>query len=98
MACGTPTVVTVRGGLHEVIDFGLHALYADPMVPEEFGTMLSMPLRYDALRDRLSQEGARFSRRQFGWTGVAKRTLAVFDRFRGRYDELREETFDGSSR
>ncbi len=91
MACGTPTVVTVHGGLHEVIDFGTHALYGDPKNPEEFATMLSLPLRYENLYERLSLEGARFSRRQFGWTGVAKRTMSVFDRFRGRYDELREE-------
>lgn len=88
MACGTPTVVTTRGGLHEVIEFGVHALYGDPKCPEEFAAMLALPLRHEALRDRLSVDGARFSRRQFGWTGVAKRTLAVFDRFKGRYGDL----------
>jgi mannosylfructose-phosphate synthase len=90
MACGTPTIATVHGGLHEVFEFGKHALYADPKRPEEFGAMLSLPLRYPALRDRLSIEGARFSRRQFGWTGVAKRTLAVFEQFKGRYNNLRD--------
>lgn len=85
MACGTPTVVTVHGGLHEAIDFGLHALYADPKRPEEYAAMLAMPMRYPGLRERLSLEGSRFARRQFGWTGIARRTLAVFDRFKGRY-------------
>ncbi|MDX1428850.1 MAG: glycosyltransferase [Rhodothermales bacterium] len=85
MACGTPTVVTVHGGLHEVIEYGKHALYADPKIPSEFATMLSIPMRYDGIRESLSLEGARFSRRNFGWTGVAKRTLSVFDQFRGRY-------------
>jgi mannosylfructose-phosphate synthase len=85
MACGTPTVATVHGGLHEAIEFGTHALYADPKQPGEFAAMLGMPLRYERLRERLSQEGARFSRRQFGWTGIARRTLAVCDRFRGIY-------------
>lgn len=87
MACGTPAVVTVHGGLHEAIDFGLHALYADPKRPEEYAAMLAMPMRYPHLRERLSLEGARFARRQFGWTGIARRTLAVFDRFKGRYQE-----------
>ena len=90
MACGTPTVVTVHGGLHEVVDFGRNALFADPKRPEEFATMLSLPLQYESLRERLSLEGARFSRRNFGWTGVAKRTLQVFERFKGRYSELQE--------
>lgn len=85
MACGTPTVATVHGGLHEAIEFGTHALFADPKEPEEFAALLGMPLRYPKLRERLSLEGARFSRRQFGWTGIARRTLGVFDRFRGIY-------------
>lgn len=85
MACGTPTVVTVHGGLHRVVEFGRHALFADPKRPEEFAAVLSLPMQYESLRERLSLEGARYSRRQFGWTGVAKRTLAVFDRYKGRY-------------
>ncbi|MEM7012613.1 MAG: glycosyltransferase [Verrucomicrobiota bacterium] len=91
MACGTPTVVTTHGGLHEVIDFGVSALIGDPKRPEEYATMLSLPMQYENLRERLSLEGARFSRRQFGWTGIAKRTLSVFDRYKGRYDHLNDE-------
>ena len=94
MAAGTPAVVTIHGGLYETIDFGTHALFADPKVPGEFGAMLAMPLKYPDLHERLSVEGARFSRRHFGWTGVAKRTLAVFDQFKGRYAELRDATVD----
>lgn len=93
MACGTPTVITVHGGLHEAVDFGNHALFADPKVPGEFAALLAMPMRHVRLRERLSIEGARFARRQFGWTGIARRTLAIFDRFRGVYlqpDELVE--------
>ena len=86
MACGTPTVVTVHGGLHEAINFGTHALYADPKRPEEYGIALAMPILYPVLREKLSIEGARFARRQFGWTGIAKRTLGVFDRFKHRYE------------
>ena len=80
MACGTPTVVTVHGGLADLIDFGNQALFADPNRPEEFGTMLAMPMLYPKLAHELSVEGSRFARRNFGWTGIAKRILAVFDR------------------
>jgi mannosylfructose-phosphate synthase len=79
MACGTPAVVTVHGGLFEVIEFGKHALYADPNRPIEFGTMLAMPMLYPRLAEELSVEGSRFARRSFGWTGIAKRILSIFD-------------------
>jgi mannosylfructose-phosphate synthase len=87
MACGTPTVITVNGGLHELIDFGTQALFADPAHPEEFGALLAMPIRYPQLADELSIEGSRFARRTFGWTGIAKRTLTLFDQFKGKYAE-----------
>ncbi len=85
MACGTPTVLTTRGGLHEQVQFGIHALVADPTRPEEFAAMVNMPMQHDWLRDKLAVEGARFARRSFGWTGVARRNIDVFERFRGRY-------------
>lgn len=92
MACGTPTVLTTHGGLHTQIEFGRHALVADPTRPEEFAAMLNMPMQHGWLRDRLAVEGARFARRNFGWTGIARRTLEIFDRFRGRYATVDAET------
>ncbi|MCO6185278.1 glycosyltransferase [Rhizobium sp. L1K21] len=86
MACGTPTVVTVHGGLYEQIEFGRHALVADPRRPEEFAAMVNLPMQYPWLRDTLAVEGARFARRAFGWTGIARRTLQIFEHFKGRYD------------
>lgn len=82
MACGTPSVVTVHGGLMDEIDFGRHALFADPNRPVEFGTMLAFPMLYPNLAHQLSVEGARFARRNFGWTGIAKQHLNVFDSIR----------------
>ncbi|MFQ5612990.1 MAG: glycosyltransferase [Anaerolineae bacterium] len=80
MACGTPTVVTVHGGLAEMIDFGNQALFADPNRSLEYGSMLALPMLYPTLAHELSVEGSRFARRSFGWTGIAKRILAVFER------------------
>jgi mannosylfructose-phosphate synthase len=91
MACGTPSVITVHGGLHDLIDFGVQALFADPKRPEEFGAVLSLPLRYPRVHEKLTVEGARFARRMFGWTGVAKRTLTVFDQLKGRYTDWGED-------
>lgn len=79
MACGTPAVITVHGGLKDLLSFGNQALYADPHRPVEFGTMLAMPLLYQNLRNELSVEGAKFARRNFGWTGIAKKMLEIFN-------------------
>jgi mannosylfructose-phosphate synthase len=81
MACGTPAVVTVHGGLKDLIDFGNQALFADPYRAEEYGAMLAMPMLYEELALEISVEGARFARKMFGWTGIAKRVLAIFDTF-----------------
>jgi len=79
MACGTPAIITVHGGLFELIEFGKHALYANPNRPVEYGTMLAFPMLYPDLAHQLSVEGARFARRNFGWTGIAKKSLAIFN-------------------
>ncbi len=88
MACGTPCVVTVHGGLEEMFDFGSQALFADPKRPREFAVMLSMPLRYPQLRQRLSIAGARFARRIFGWRGIARRTIDAIETARSRHDRM----------
>jgi len=82
MACGTPTVITVHGGLIELVDFGNHALYADPNRAVELGTMLAFPVLYPDLANEISVEGAQFARRNFGWTGIAKRILRKFENVR----------------
>ena len=39
--------------------------------------MLSLPLRYERLRQQtLSVEGSRTARAEFGWRGIAKRTAS----------------------
>lgn len=91
MACGTPTVITTHGGLLDLIEFGKHALYADPTQPEEYGAILAMPMRYPRLAEGLSNEGSRFARRTFGWTGIARRTLTIFDQFKAVYAEQEQE-------
>ena len=85
MSSGTPTVLTTRGGLFEQVEFGRHALVADPTRPQEFAAIVSMPMQHPWLREKLMVEGARFARRTFGWTGIARRTVGIFESFRGRY-------------
>ena len=92
MACGTPTVITVHGGLYELIRFGRHALTADPNRPVEYGTMVALPMLYPQLRKEILVEGARFSRQNFGWTGIAKRQLAIFEQLIAKHTN-RESAF-----
>jgi mannosylfructose-phosphate synthase len=87
MACGTPAVITIHGGLQELVDFGDNSLFADPRRPMEWAAMMAMPLRYPRLRERLATRGARFVRREFEWGGIARRTLDLHERFRREYAE-----------
>ena len=80
MACGTPTVVTVHGGLYRALTFGRHALYADPMDREDLGMMIHKVLSHPRLRDRLARMGAHKARSLFTWTGIAQQLVALVER------------------
>jgi len=79
MACGTPAVVTVHGGLHRAVTFGRHALYADPFDREDLGIMILKVLKHRRLRLRLSRMGAHKARSLFTWTGVAQQLVALVE-------------------
>jgi len=79
MACGTPTVITVHGGLIRTMSYGVHALYADPFDPEDLGITLVKALRYRHLAGRLAQEGARRVRSYFTWTGIAQQLIRTVE-------------------
>jgi len=96
LACGTPTVVTTRGGLYRALDFGVHALYTDTEDIEEFGMCLLQALKYQRLRARLSHQGSLRVRALFAWSGIAQQLLrAVEDRL--HTDVAAPETADSGS-
>jgi len=96
LACGTPTVVTTRGGLYRALDFGVHALYTDTEDIQEFGISLLQALKYQRLRSRLSHQGSMRVRALFAWSGIAQQLLrAVEDRL--HTDVAAPETADWSS-
>jgi len=81
LACGTPTVVTTRGGLYRALDFGVHAIYTDTEDIEEFGIAILQALKYQRLRTRLHQQGSQRVRALFTWSGIAQQLVrAVEDR------------------
>jgi mannosylfructose-phosphate synthase len=79
MACGTPTVVTVHGGLHHALSFGRHALFADPFDREDLGITMAKVFPHTCLRRRLSRLGAHKARSLFTWTRIAHQLLAVVE-------------------
>jgi mannosylfructose-phosphate synthase len=79
MACGTPTVVTVHGGLFRALSFGRHALYGDPFDKEDLGIMMMKPFRHPKLWSRLSRMGAHKARSLFTWTGIAQQLISLVE-------------------
>jgi mannosylfructose-phosphate synthase len=79
MACGTPTVVTVHGGLFRAVSYGRHALYADTFDAEDLGITMMKPLRYPKLRNRMKRMGAHKARSLFTWTGIAQQLIGLVE-------------------
>ncbi|MDI7863079.1 glycosyltransferase family 1 protein [Rhizobiaceae bacterium n13] len=79
MACGTPTVVTVHGGLFRAITYGRHGLFADPFDKEDLGITMMKPFKHPRLNARLSRMGAHKARSLFTWTGIAQQLIALVE-------------------
>jgi mannosylfructose-phosphate synthase len=79
MACGTPTVVTIHGGLFRAVTFGRHALYADTFDKEDLGISIVKVLRHPRLSHRLARMGAHKARSLFTWTGIAQQLISLIE-------------------
>lgn len=91
MASGTPTVVTVHGGLYRAVSYGRHALFADPFDKEDLGITMMKPFKHAGLYGRLSRMGAHKARSLFTWTGIAQQLIALVE---GRPSALALEESD----
>jgi mannosylfructose-phosphate synthase len=79
MASGTPTVVTLHGGLHRVLTYGRHALFSDPLDKEDLGMAMVKVFQLPRLHARLGRMGAHKARSLFTWSGVAQQLLGVVE-------------------
>jgi mannosylfructose-phosphate synthase len=79
MASGTPTVVTVHGGLYRTLTFGRNSLFADPFDKEDLGITMLKVFRHPQLRNRMSRMGAMKARSLFTWTGIAQQLIAAVE-------------------
>ncbi|MCC8931245.1 MULTISPECIES: glycosyltransferase family 4 protein [Rhizobiaceae] len=79
MASGTPTIVTIHGGLYRAISYGRHALFADTFDKYDLGITMMKPLKHARLYGRLSRMGAHKARSLFTWTGIAQQLVALVE-------------------
>ncbi|MBX9467667.1 MAG: glycosyltransferase family 1 protein [Rhizobium sp.] len=79
MASGTPTIVTIHGGLFRAISYGRHALFADTFDKYDLGITMMKPLKHARLYGRLSRMGAHKARSLFTWTGIAQQLVALVE-------------------
>lgn len=94
MACGTPTVVTVHGGLYRALTFGRHALFADPFDREDLGITMLKAFRHPRLRNRMARMGAHKARSLFTWTGIAQQLIATVEQRPGAALVLADTEWD----
>ncbi len=88
MASGTPVVVTIHGGLARVLEYGIHALLADPLDREDLGISMYKALRYKGLHKRMSENSAQIARARFTWTGIAQQILNAVENMTSALDEF----------
>jgi len=94
MASGTPTVVTVHGGLYRALTFGRHALFADPFDTEDLGITMAKIFRHSRLRARLARMGAHKARSLFTWTGIAQQLVATVEHRPAEMVTLEDKEWD----
>lgn len=75
LACGTPTVVTTKGGLKSFLKDGQDALLVDPVDTGALAQAILRLLRDKALSERLSQQGYEKAHSMFTWAMIAQSTL-----------------------
>ena len=88
MACGTPAVITTRGGLWEELEYGVDSLFANVLDKEDLGITIAKVLEYPELRERLSRNGSNKVRGMFTWSIISQKLIStVRDRLRAEDEE-----------
>ncbi len=77
-ACGRPVVGSAIGGLTYTIQHGVTGYLVPPRDPEALAERLFQLLTQPAVRERMGQAARRRVERDFTWSTVAERTLALY--------------------
>lgn len=80
MACGTPSVITTRGGLWKDLEYGVDSLFADVMDKEDFGITIEKLFRYPELSRRLSKDGSKKVHSMFTWTQISQQLIEFINK------------------
>ena len=77
MACGTPAVVTSRGGLKAFLVNGEDALIVDPLDTQALAEAILRLLKNKRLHETISRKGHEKAHAIFTWERIAESTLKV---------------------
>jgi len=77
MACGTPTVVTDKGGLKYFLEDGKDAMIVNPFDTGKLAKTIVTLLRDQRLYSEISQKGYHKAYSLFTWEMIANRTLEI---------------------
>jgi len=77
MACGTPTVVTERGGLRDFLVDGQDALIVDPIDTKALAEAMLKLLKDKRLYEEITRKGYEKAYSTFTWERIAEGTLKI---------------------
>jgi len=77
IACGTPAVLAIHGGVYHTVTFGKHGPNSDPCAPEDLEVLILQALKDPGSHLPASCEGTAKARSLFAWSGVAQQLLAL---------------------
>ena len=77
MACGTPAVVTERGGLRDFLVDGQDALVVDPLDTQALAAAILKLLKDKRLHEEIARKGYEKAYSMFTWERIAESTLEV---------------------
>jgi len=77
MACGTPAVITDRGGLKYFLEDGKDAMIVNPFDTRKLAKAIVTLLKDQRLYDEISQKGCHKAHSMFTWEMIANKTLEI---------------------
>jgi glycogen(starch) synthase len=79
-AAGTPLVVADTGGLREIVSHGITGLRFPAGDPAALANSVTAVLNDEVLARRLAREARVVLEREYAWSSIAERTVAVYQR------------------